>query len=492
MHRTKTSFLAFFAFAASNVANLSWADDQSSRVIDSDSPNQRLNIVFILVDDLGKEWIQCYGGEDIQTPHIDDLAATGMKFTNAYSMPQCTPSRACFLTGQYPFRNGWVNHWDVPRWGVGYFDWKLNPCIANALKAAGYQTAIAGKWQINDFRVHPNCLVEMGFDEFCMWTGCETDPDNRDHERRSTRRYWDPYIHTKQGSRTYDGQFGPDIYNQFVLDFITKNSDRPFFVYYPMALTHTPLVHTPLEPNATTPIDKHKAMVRYTDHLLGKLTDHLNTLGILEHTLIIWTTDNGTARGIKNRRNGLLVDGGKGRTTENGVNAPFIANCPQVIPRGTTTDALVDFTDLYPTFSKLAGLETSAKHKLDGFPFDDVLNGSCTDSNRRWIMAMGGQPGVATEAGIENVFRFRDRVIRDKQFKLFIDSRRTPQKLIDLANDPKEETDLMDSPEHMAIAKKLSSVIEHFPVTDADPKYARIKYPAYKKTNLESQRHKKP
>ena len=121
------------------------------------------NILFILLDDLGKEWINCYGGEGIETPHIDALAEGGMLFHNAYSMPQCTPSRVAFLTGQYPYRNGWVNHWDVPRWGVGYFDTKQYPSIARILQGAGYATGIAGKWQINDFREQPNVLLDNGF-----------------------------------------------------------------------------------------------------------------------------------------------------------------------------------------------------------------------------------------------------------------------------------------------------------------------------------------
>ena len=119
---------------------------------------EKPNIIFILIDDLGKEWINCYGGEDIETPNIDKLAATGMKFNHAYSMPQCTPSRACFMSGQYPYHNGWVNHWDSPRWGVGYYDWKRNPSIAAAMKSAGYNTSIAGKWQLNDFRLQPDVL----------------------------------------------------------------------------------------------------------------------------------------------------------------------------------------------------------------------------------------------------------------------------------------------------------------------------------------------
>ena len=83
------------------------------------------------------------------TPHLDALAAGGTRFENFYVMPQCTPTRLSFLTGQYPFRHGWVNHWDVPRWGGGaHYDWNRNPSIARVLRDAGYRTAVAGKWQL--------------------------------------------------------------------------------------------------------------------------------------------------------------------------------------------------------------------------------------------------------------------------------------------------------------------------------------------------------
>jgi len=98
-------------------------------------PQRRPNIVFIMVDDLGKEWISAYGAENIETPHVDHLAETGMKFTNAYSMPQCTPTRVTLLTGQYPFRHGWTNHFDVPRWGSGaHFDPERNASFARVLR----------------------------------------------------------------------------------------------------------------------------------------------------------------------------------------------------------------------------------------------------------------------------------------------------------------------------------------------------------------------
>jgi arylsulfatase A-like enzyme len=187
--------------------------------------DERPNIIFAMVDDLGKEWIGAYGGEDIATPHINELAATGMLFNNVYSMPQCTPTRATLLTGQYPFRHGWVNHWDVPRWGRAHFDPDRNPSIARVMKSAGYNTCIAGKWQINDFRIQPDVLTKLGFDEFCMWTGFEA------RVPASSKRYWDPYIFTASGSKTYAGEFGPDICNRFILDFSTSNqaSNRSSF-----------------------------------------------------------------------------------------------------------------------------------------------------------------------------------------------------------------------------------------------------------------------
>ena len=96
------------------------------------------NILFIMVDDLGPEWLSCYGGQEMKTPNLDMLAEGGMRFTSAYSMPQCTPTRATLLTGQYPFRHGWCNHWDVPRWGAGcHFDAKHNYSFARVFKKAG-------------------------------------------------------------------------------------------------------------------------------------------------------------------------------------------------------------------------------------------------------------------------------------------------------------------------------------------------------------------
>lgn len=121
--------------------------------VGASSDDPRPNILLILVDDLGKEWIGCEGAEEIETPRIDALASGGMRFENAYAMPQCTPTRLTLLTGQYPFRHGWTNHWDVPRFGCGaHFDPDQNASIARVLRDSGYATAAAagGRWYITN------------------------------------------------------------------------------------------------------------------------------------------------------------------------------------------------------------------------------------------------------------------------------------------------------------------------------------------------------
>lgn len=453
----------------------------SSLVISQAVAADRLpNIVLILVDDLGKEWVSCYGAEAIATPNVDRLASEGMRFDNYYCMPQCTPTRLTLLTGQYPFRHGWVNHWDVPRWGGGCsFDPVVNPSVANMLRQAGYATVAAGKWQIDDFREEPQAMVEAGFDAYCMWTGYESD------NPPSGKRFWDPYVFTKNGSRTYPNQFGPDLFCDFLIDFMREHRDEPMFVYFPMVLTHPPLVTTPAEPNVTDRMDKHRAMVRYTDQLTGRLVRAIEDLEIAEDTILIWTTDNGTSRGIENRRQGHLVSGGKSQTKETGVCVPFIAWAPGRIAPGQTTQALVDATDLFPTFAQLAK-STPLRGQLDrasleapvidGVSFASMLSGSNRTSARRWIMAMGGRnEAKLTPQGVTNKYRFRDRVLRDERFKLEVDTNGQVASFYDLTQDPSESTNLIDSdePAIQAAIHDLKAVADSFPRTDANPRYRR-------------------
>lgn len=429
------------------------------------------NILFIMVDDLGKEWINCYGGEDIKTPAIDKLAATGMKFNNAWCMPQCTPTRVTLLTGQYPFRHGWTNHWDVPRWGAGgHFDANKNTTYANVLRKAGYATCAAGKWQIDDFRVEPNAMRDAGFDEWCMWTGYEA------HNPPSAHRYWDAFINIKgKGSQAYTGQFGPDIYCDYLIDFIGKHKDQPMLLYYPMALTHGPLTTTPDNKDETNKRRLFAGMVRYTDKLVDRLVAAIDEASLRENTIIIFTTDNGTG-GISNSRLGHVVRGGKTKMSEqNGTAMPFIVNCPGTVPSGVETDALIDFTDILPTFAELGDGKLPAKRKVDGKSFAPLILGKAKDSPRKWIISMGGGPAKLRDGRVVPKLVYDDRVIRDKRFKLWIDTNRKPIKLYDLKTDPWEEQNLIDSndPKARAALKRLSAVASTFPKQDGAPIYEK-------------------
>jgi len=431
------------------------------------SVHAKPNIIFIMVDDLGKDWISCYGADDIKTPNIDALAKGGMKFHNAWSMPQCTPTRATLLTGQYPWRTGWVNHWDVPRWGVGYFDWAKYTTFARVMKGAGYRTAIAGKWQINDFRLEPNALEKHGFDDWCMWTGYEAG------NPPSGERYADAYIHTRAGSKTYKGKFGPDVYCDFLVDFIHQNKAKPMMLYFPMVLTHGPLVPTPDEPNVAGKTARLKAMVRYTDKLVGRLVKAVEEAGIRKNTIIIFTTDNGTGGGVRGTIGGVRPTGGKGKNYEGGVCQPFIVNCPGMVTAGVETDALTDFTDLLPTFAELGGGALPKGVKLDGRSFAPLLLGKANDSPRDWILAMGHGAARLDKNGVRGRTDYMDRVLRDKRYKVWLEKGPVISRLYDLKTDPMEQHNLIDSKTaaHLATLKKFRAIIASQPQTDARPQY---------------------
>ncbi len=488
LNNIKLTRRSFLAAVGASVAGLTLP-----QISEAAEKRNRPNILFIMVDDLGKEWISCYGAEDIETPNIDALAKTGMRFENAYSMPQCTPSRTTLLTGQYPWRTGWVNHWDVPRWGVGYFDFKLrrNMTFARILKTAGYATAAVGKWQINDFRVTPDAMKKHGFDGWCMWTGYETG------NKASAERYWDAYINTPQGSKTYAGRFGPDIYTDHLIRFITEHKDQPMMLYFPMVLTHGPLTTTPDEPDIKNSHEKFKAMIRYTDLLVGRLCKTLDELRIRDRTIIIFTTDNGSGGGHTGTLNGIKIRGGKAKKTENGVCAPFIVNCPGLVPQGVVTDALTDFTDLLPTFAELGGAEVPKDLKIDGVSIAPLLLGKTKDSDRKWIMALGHGAARLDKKGVRGKADYTERVIRDKRYKVWVSEQRKITQLYDLQSDPLEQKNLIagtksdvssslgmkkaplhpersrrvSEVEERAAIKKFQAVVDTMPEKDARPGY---------------------
>ncbi len=336
----------------------------------SRSQNQRPNIVFILADDLGTEVLGSYGGKTYNTPNIDKLAETGMKFTHCYSSPVCSPSRVNLLTGRYGFRTGQT-------WGVLPKD---EITFGQVLKSAGYKTALAGKWQMALLKENPHHITENGFEENSVF-GWHEGP-----------RYHEPMIYQNGKIRTdVKDKYGPDIYSEFLIDFIKQNKDQTFLAYYPMTLAHeiSNDLDTPPPVGPEGRYQTYKELVEYADILVGKIIRVLDELNLRENTLIIFSGDNGTPyHFITKYENGeyfrepvysaigdSLVRGGKTFLNDAGTHVPLIANWKGVIEPGSVNDNLIDFSDFMPTFAELAGTKVPGDREIDGISFVPQLMG---------------------------------------------------------------------------------------------------------------------
>ena len=399
------------------------------------------NIIFIMTDDCSRDWLGCYGSQENATPNLDRLAAGGMRFETFYVTSICTPTRNMLLTGRYPFRTGWIRHHDAPRWGGQYFDWNREVTFARGVRDAGYATAVAGKWQVNDLRTHPDALQKHGFDEHCLWTGYETG-----NAPPSSERYWDPYLVTNGRRQVHQGRFGPEVVNDFVLDFVKRHRTGPFLVYYPMILTHGPFVPTPHNRDKLGgKSDKralYRGMVEYADFLIGRLVATLDELDIRSNTLILYTGDNGSSCGGR-AWGEEAANKAKGSGSDRGCHTPLVANWPGTIEPGQVTDELADATDMLPTFAELAGAPLPEGVRLDGQSIVSLLTGR-PGSRREWIFS---QVGDARKA-------------RDKRFILHANGR-----FYDLQADPYEKNNLASGTDPVAVAarRKLQEVLDSLP-----------------------------
>jgi arylsulfatase A len=330
----------------------------------------RPNIVLIMADDLGYETLGANGGESYKTPNLDRLAATGMRFEHCYAQPLCTPTRVQLMTGQYNVRNY-----------VGFGRMATNSVtFANLLKQAGYATGIAGKWQLGAAKDLPG---RFGFDETCLWQ----------HTRRPPR-YANPGLEIDGVEKNFrDGEYGPDIVNRYALDFIARHKDGPFFLYYPMMLTHDPYPPTPdsadWNPKATAEkqgdaIGHFADMVAYMDKLVGKVAGKLDELELRDNTLLVFLGDNGTGRRVRSVLAGGEVRGGKGSTTRAGMRVPLIVNWPGKVAAGRVSGSLVDTTDFLPTLCAAAGAAVPPELPVDGMNLLPHLLGQTQEGPRRW------------------------------------------------------------------------------------------------------------
>lgn len=399
--------------------------------------DDRPNLILIMADDFGYECVGANGGESYQTPYLDRLAASGVRFENAHSYPLCTPTRVALMTGKHNVRN-YLNFGTLPR---------SESTFAHLLKQAGYATGVCGKWQLGKETDSPQ---HFGFDESLLW-----------QQTRRPPRYANPGLERNGVETEYpEGSYGPTLINDFALDFVTRHRGRPFFLYYPMILTHDPFQPTPDSDNWDPEAQgervnrdvKHFAdMTAYMDQMIGRLDAKLAELGIRENTLLLFLGDNGTHASVTSRFKGTDYRGGKGTTTARGTHVPLIASWPAAIKKGRVCQDLVGAVDYLPTLCEAAGVATPAG--IDGVSFLSQLRGEAgapRDSLYLWYSPRQ-KPDLTVK---EYAF--------DRTHKLYRNGR-----LFDLAADPFEEGAPLAPAAAPEVRAKLQAVLDRH--TDTRP-----------------------
>ncbi len=397
------------------------------------------NVIVIMADDLGAEGLACYDSTIYTTPNLDRLATEGAQFQNAYATPLCTPTRVMIMSGMYPNRTGFKAL--ISRSDDSVRMPKELKTIGNYFKENGYRTAIAGKWQLGKFYVYPNQPVEHGFDKYCMWKW--------HWKGKKTSRYYAPAIWQDGASNDGDESvFGPDVYTDYLLDFIETNKDRPYMVYFPMALPHSPFLAPPsLKKLAYSKyhdnMDKNTRdfghMITYMDMLVGKIADKVKATGQERNTLIIFTADNGCHKAITSRLGTQDLKGGKGSMTETGTRVPLICYWPGTIPPGKR-EQLFCLVDVLPTVASVAGISIG---EVDGMDLSHNLY---------------NRPG----RNRDHVFIFfkKEAFVRDERFRL---NNKGQLFDISLASDKTRYSEkISKNPEHEPHKARLQKLLDQY------------------------------
>ncbi|MFO0945152.1 MAG: sulfatase-like hydrolase/transferase [Planctomycetota bacterium] len=413
------------------------------------SASSYTNVILLLVDDLGYECLGANGSQSYRTPVVDRLAREGMRFEHAYVMPNCTPTRVALMTGK-------VNQRNYVHFGVLESKQKT---FGHLFRDAGHATAVVGKWQLggslaNDTPRH------FGFEEHCLYHIRGVPKPQGKHQDGNSSRYINPGLAINgEGKRYGDNAYAPDLCNEFALDFISRHQDRPFFLYYPMMLTHAPFDPTPDSsdyPGKNGPArsreQHYRDMVTYNDKLIGKLMAKLEELHLSDRTLVLFLGDNGTPGGFTSKLSGdETILASKGKTTRAGMHVPLVAYWPGNIPAGRVCQDLVDVTDILPTLCAAAGVDLPSDWIVDGVSFLPQLHGQ-PGTPRPWIYRWFNPMMAKWNGTVEMAF--------DKDFKLY----RTGE-FYDWRVDPEEKTPLMATSltaEAEAASKKLQAAMDQF------------------------------
>jgi len=402
---------------------------------------QRPNFVFILVDDLGWRDLGCFGSTFYETPNLDRLAGEGVRFTSAYAAcPVCSPTRASIMTGKYPARLGTTDYFGAPQPGKVAHHWTKNKpllpapyldhlpleetTIAEALKEAGYATFFAGKWHLGGDGFLPE---DQGFDINKGGYTFGGPPGG----------YFSPYKNPKLESGP-PGEHLPARLAAETARFIREHRDGPFLAYLSFYSVHVPLqaredLKAKYEKKAAALGSKepvwgregerdlrmtqnhpvYAGMVEAMDQAVGNVLDTLDELGIANHTIVIFMSDNGglsTAEG--HATSNLPLRAGKGWLYEGGIREPMIVKWPGVAKPGTVCDEPVISTDFYPTMLDMAGLPARPRQHLDGMSFVPLLKGGKAPKREAlyWHYPhygnQGGTPGAAIRVGDWKLIEF--------------------------------------------------------------------------------------
>ena len=338
---------------------------------------EKPNILLILIDDMGYPAIGCYGNKMVPTPNIDKIAEKGVRFTQGYACPQCTPTRASLLTGQYTARN---KMWHViPEYGFPYAR-STEPkyledlprqqfTVAEALKTAGYTTAILGKWHLSTF------------DNDGYYTYLYAD---------KAHYYGFDYVNPKQNPSEYSGygDKGVDFLTNEAIGFIEQNREKPWFIYLSHHTVHN-LVLAPKElvkkylekgyPEKGLHFAEYLASIEHLDNSVGRLNAKLAELGIEKNTVVIFVSDNG---GVDSQFDCAPLRYGKGSAYEGGTRVPFMLLWPGKVDANKTCTTPVHVVDIYPTLLAVAGIERPAQQILDGENLLPLLSGKKKEARK--------------------------------------------------------------------------------------------------------------
>lgn len=413
--------------------------------------SERPNILIIFTDDQGYADLGCFGNKKNKTPRLDQLAKEGTRFTSFYAQPVCGPSRSALLTGRYPVRS---KGWGMPASEITF---------AELMKPAGYQTVCIGKWDVSNRKeIIERMPNAQGFDYYYGTLGANDNGFIKFHENNTAV------------GETEDMSCTIRLYTDKAIDFLENRRDpnKPFVLYLAHTMLHTIIDASP-EFKGKSAGGLYGDVVEELDHETGRLLNKLDTLGLRDNTLVIYTTDNGPwcqSKYYENKKGhpeGSIFWGdpgplraGKGSAYEAGSRVPCIVRWPGKVPAGRTSDALWATIDLMPTFTALSGVKPPTDRAIDGIDQTALLLGQTEEGRETFIYDQVGDGDANMGVGI-----------RKGKWKLLLPGRKPEQdhrflmdfgtnglELYDLDSDIGEKNNVVDN--HPEVVKELRETLD--------------------------------